>query len=529
MPTSRDFPIRGNAGDLSLTEQLQSRVSPGQGRQPYAQEWSSFDRRKAQSEVNKLQRRIYGLTQKGEFHKVVKTQKLLVKSASARYLAVRRVTSNKGKLTAGVDGKVVVSNDDKWALMEALKDLKAYKAEPTRTVYIPKKDGSKRKLGIPTIKDRAMQALILIALDPEWEAKFEPHSFGFRPGRSAIDAVQYIGRTFVPKRGKKPHPGWVLDADMSNCFDNINHDALLNKLMGFPFKGTIHKWLKAGSVSQIGFDKTERGTPQGGVISPLLANIALDGMERLFGIYSKNGKYLSPNSRGKQNKGISLYRYADDFIVMAPSKEVLKEYVLPKVSEFLTGIGISLNKAKTRIVNISEGFNFLGFHFRRFKRRDGRVKEFVYTPVRSRLDKFLRDLKIWLRTCYSRPVKEIIAGLNRRIRGFCNYFRWSNAHRAFAYLNHRIYYLLWSWANHRHQRKRGARWIKYRYWRPIKGSTSQWVFHFKGAMMVQPYNLTVRWWKRPVVRIHTSPYDPASLDYWKNRLKRHKWATYGLS
>ena len=507
-----------------MTAQLQSGIHSGQGRQPYAQNWSSFDHQKAQSEVNKLQRRIYGLTQRKEFHKVTRTQKLLVKSASARYLAVRRVTSNKGKFTAGVDGVVIVSAEEKWALMEELKDFKSYKPKPTRTVFIPKKDGTKRKLGIPTIKDRAMQALLLIALEPEWEAKFEPHSFGFRPGRSAIDAVQYIGRAFVPKKGRRPHPGWVLDADMSACFDNICHDALLNKLEGFPFRRIIRDWLKAGSVSRIGFRISEKGTPQGGVISPLLANIALDGMERLFGIHSRNGNYLNPRSRSKQNKGISLYRYADDFIVLAPNRTILEEYILPTIRKFLTNVGISFNDAKTRIVNITEGFDFLGFHFRRFTRRDGSIKEFIYSPVRKRIDRFLRELHIWIRQRQSRSVKEIIKGLNRRIRGFCNYFKWSNAHKSFAYMTHRIYKLMWNWVRHRHQRKRGARWLKYRYWRPVKGGRSQWIFHFNGVALAQPYRFTVKWWRRPAVRIHTSPYDPASLNYWKNRAKRHKWA-----
>ena len=505
-----------------MTQQLQSGGFPGQGGQPPAQRWSNFDHRKAQSEVNRLQRRIYGSTQKGEFHKVSKIQKHLVKSASARYLAVRRVTSNRGKLTPGVDGMVIASAKDKWTLMEELKDLKSYQAKPTRTVYIPKGNGSKRKLGIPTIRDRGMQALILIALEPEWEAKFEPHSFGFRPGRSAIDAVQYIGRVFVPKRGIKPHSGWVLDADMSACFDNINHNALLNKLEGFPFRRIIRGWLKAGSISRIGFSKTEKGTPQGGVISPLLANIALDGMERLFGIHSRNGTYLNPQSRRGLNKGVSLYRYADDFLVLAPSRTILEDHVLPKIREFLAKAGVSFNDAKTRITNILEGFDFLGFHFHRFKRKDGTFKEFIYSPVRNRLERFLLELKIWLRRRYSSPVKEIITGLNRRIRGFCNYFKWSNAHRAFAYLNSRIYNMMWSWARHRHQRKRGARWIKYRYWRPTRGDN--WLFHFEGAELVQPYTLTVKWWKRPAVRIHTSPHDSNMLDYWKKRASRHAWA-----
>jgi len=491
------------------------------GNQRPAESWLNFNHKKAKKDVHKLQQKIYQATRDKDFRKVTRLQKLLVKSLSARYLAVRRVTTNKGGLTPGVDDILVVSPKQKWDLVEELRNLKSYHAKPIRTVYIPKKDGSKRKLGIPTIKDRAMQALLTCALEPEWEAKFEPNSFGFRPGRSAIDAIHYIGRMFILRKGRKPHPGWVLDADISACFDNINHGYLLNKLKGFPFIHLVNMWLKCGAVSEIGFTLTEKGTPQGGIISPLLANIALDGLERQFGIYTKSGFYYGPSERRGNNKLVALYRYADDFIVLAPSKKILEEHVIPTIGEFLHPIGLSFNSAKTRIVNISEGFDFLGFHFQRFTRKDGSIKEFIYSPARSRVDRFLRDLKIWIRKQQSIPVHEIIKGLNRRIRGFCNYFKWGNAHKMFAYLNHRLFRIVWNWTRHRHQRKRGARWLKYHYWRPIPNEG--WVFNYNGHRLLLPYKLTTQWWKRPPVRIHTSPFDPKSQPYWKHRKQMSSW------
>ena len=494
----------------------------GSQRQSITRSWTSMDRNVVKRHVYKAQCKIFQAIRNKEFNLMNRLKKRLFKSLDARFLAVLRVTSNQGKHTPGVDGKVYMTPEDKWDLVESLRNTKDYHASPARTVYIPKKDGTKRKLNIPTMKDRAMQALLYITMVPEWEAKFEPHSFGFRPGRNPIDAITYISRNFIPKKGNKTHPGWVLDADISACFDNINHDALLDKLRHEPHVKLIKQWLKSGAISNIGFTATSKGTPQGGVISPLLANIALDGMERTFGIYNRNGNYSKPSQRTGLNRNIALYRYADDFIVIGQSREILEDYVVPKLRDFLSTVGLSFNSAKTRIVNISEGFDFLGFHFHRFHRKDGSTKEFIYSPCRNRLDYFLHKLKVWLRKSQHLSVQDIIIGLNRKIRGFCEYFKWSHAHKAFAYLNHRLFKMLWNWVQHRHQRKRGARWLKYRYWRP-KANGSQWVFSFKGIDLIQPYDLTTRWWLRPPVRIHSSIFDSSDNEYWEKRMKNATW------
>jgi len=331
--------------------------------------WDQVDWTKIKACVEKMQQGIFQDTRDGKMWKVKQMQKLLVRSLPARLWAAHLVTEvNDGRSTPGVDGVVYRTADAKKNLVESLR-FKGYKPLPALRGWIPKPDGTKRKLGLPTIKDRVMEMLVYMAMSPEWEARFEPHSFGFRPGRSPIDAVHYIFDSLLHRRGKTPHPGWVFDADITKCFDTISHEYLLKKIDGSPFRGIIKNWLKSGVISEVGFEMTEKGTPQGGVISPLLANITLHGMERMFGIYSRTNRYLSPRKRRGYNKHVLLFRYADDFIVLAPSKEILEFHVIPKVMAFLAEAGLNLNSTKTRVVNIAQGFEFLGFKFQRYFRR----------------------------------------------------------------------------------------------------------------------------------------------------------------
>ena len=275
-------------------------------------DWDQINWSRIKQKVDKFQQNIFRDAQAGNFHKVKQQQKLLVRSLSARLWAVHLTTEkSKGRNTPGIDNRLYKTAEQKEFLVENL-SIKNYRPIPTKNIWIPKTDGTRRKLGIPTIKDRTTQSLVLLAMEPEWEAKFEPNSFGFRPGRSAIDAVSHIWYALIHRKDKIPHPGWILDADISKCFDNINHDSLLAKIGDNPFKEIIQKWLNSGTISSIGFERTQRGTPQGGPLSPLLANIALDGLERQFGIYSRFGRYINPAARCGKNKRISLYRYADD-------------------------------------------------------------------------------------------------------------------------------------------------------------------------------------------------------------------------
>jgi RNA-directed DNA polymerase len=269
--------------------------------------WSDINWTAVEANVRRLQGRIYRATVAGEHAKVKNLQKLLVRSMSAKLLAIRRITQeNQGKHTAGIDGVVCATPDARLSLLKEGLSLKGYRPKPVRRVYIPKANGKQRPLGIPTVKDRVMQAIVKLALEPEWESRFEANSYGFRPGRSCQDAIEAI-HTTLNRRGCSQ---WVLDADISGCFDHIEHEALLRRLP--VFTTTIRRWLQAGVVEFGQLRPSEAGTPQGGVISPLLANIALDGLERAFGSEGPEGKPVQPALRKGPNKGLNLIRYADD-------------------------------------------------------------------------------------------------------------------------------------------------------------------------------------------------------------------------
>ena len=230
--------------------------------------------------------------------KVKSLQKLLARATSTKLLAIRRVTQeNQGKNTAGVDGVVCDTPEARLELLREGLRLKGYRPSPVRRVYIPKDNGKQRPLGIPTVKDRVMQAIVKAALEPEWEARFEANSYGFRPGRCTMDAIEAIHTTLNRKGSSR----WILDADISGCFDNIGHGPLLARLP--VFTTTIRRWLKAGVVELGRFSPTDTGSPQGGIISPLLANVALDGMERLFGCEWPDGRPRPPPTARASTRG----------------------------------------------------------------------------------------------------------------------------------------------------------------------------------------------------------------------------------
>ena len=316
-------------------------------------QWISVEQR-----IFRLQLRIYRAAAKQEFEKVYKLQKLLLSSKSAKFLAVKRVTQeNAGKKTPGVDQKLIVSPREKFQLAQTLQ-LDG-KSSPILRTYIPKPDGNKRPLGIPTIEDRAKQALAYLALNPQWEARFEARSYGFRPGRSVNDAMEaiFLG---ISKKQK-----WVLDADIAKCFDQINHKYLLQKCNTFPeMRKQLHSWLKAGILDGETYAFPEMGTPQGGIISPLLANIALHGIQEQLDEYINT---LGGNRRANRQT-TTFVRYADDFIIMHPDLETLKG-LKNIVQEFLKPIGLELHPQKTRICHTfktindeNPGFSFLGFY-----------------------------------------------------------------------------------------------------------------------------------------------------------------------
>jgi RNA-directed DNA polymerase len=401
--------------------------------------WRNINWTAAEGHVRRIQERIFRAAQNAEHAKVKNLQKLLVRSTAAKLLAIRQVTQqNQGKHTPGVDGVVVDTPEARSQLLQEGLSLKGYRPKPVRRVHIPKGNGKTRPLGIPTVKDRVMQAIVKFALEPEWESRFEANSYGFRPGRNTMDAITAIHLTLSKPGSSK----WVLDADISGCFDNIGHDALLSRLP--MFTNVIRRWLKAGVVKFGHRSESFSGTPQGGIISPLLANIALDGMERLFGAEDARGKLVSPAQRKGLDHGVSLIRYADDFVATAPSKEILMNYVLPKLKAFLSNRGLELSEAKTRIVQVDEGFNFLGVEVRRYR------NTLLTKPQKAKLLAHLRSIKAYLNNHKQTPAEAVVRNLNPVIRGWANYYRHCAAKDTFGKADHRMWEMLWTWAKRRH-------------------------------------------------------------------------------
>jgi RNA-directed DNA polymerase len=466
--------------------------------------WADINWHNVEGNVRRLQERIYRATKNQAWRQVKNLQKLLVRATSNKLLAIRRITQeNQGKHTAGIDGKVYDTPEARWKLFQEGLSLKGYKPKPVRRVYIPKDNGKQRPLGIPTGKDRVMQAIVKAALEPEWEARFEANSYGFRPGRCTMDAVTAIHTTM----SRKDCSQWVLDADISGCFDNIDHGPLLAKLP--VFTTTLGQWLKAGVVEVGFFSPTDTGTPQGGVISPLLANVALDGMERLFDAEDADGRPKSPAFRKGSNRGVSLIRYADDFVITAPKREVLEIYARPRIEGFLKERGLVLSEAKTRIVHVTEGFNFLGFHIRKFGKRG----TLLTVPQREKVLKHLRAIRSYLDAHKQAPAVTVIRALNPIIRGWANYYRHSAAKRVFEKARHAHWQMLWTWAKRRHPNKR-SKWVKARYFK----SDGYWTLYEGKTELVKPD-------KTPITRFtkvtgKNSPYDPTLKEYWKERKKR---------
>lgn len=467
--------------------------------------WQDVDWHAVESSVRRVQERIFRATQRQDWQRVRSLQKLLARSTSNKLLAIRRVTQeNQGKRTPGVDGLVYDSPAARMALGQENLSLNGYRPRPVRRIYIPKGDGRQRPLGIPTVKDRVMQAIVKAALEPEWEARFEANSYGFRPGRCTLDAIEQIFAV-LHQEGSS---AWILDADISGCFDHIAHEPLLAHIP--VFRTTVRRWLKAGVVELGHYTQTEAGTPQGGVISPLLCNIALGGMERLFGCETPDGRYLLPSKRKGLNRGVSLIRYADDFVVTAPSRAVLVEHVIPLLTAFLAERGLTLSEAKTRIVHRDEGFHFLGFTIRRHGRK------LLVTPQKEKVQVHLRRLKAILDGNKTAPVEHVVHQLNPVIWGWANYYRAGCASATFSAVSHRLWQMTWRWAKRRHPNKT-SQWVFERYYRRV--GTREWVFGTARTTLRNPAQMHIR--RHAKVRHYHSPYDPSQRQYWAQRNRRH--------
>jgi len=471
-------------------------------------EWDAINWHELEYQVDRLQKRIFRATQDENWSKTKSLQKLFVRSRNAKLLAIRKVTQlNSGKLTPGIDNKLYITSEARMQLYQEINFIN-YQPRPVKRVYILKADGRRRPLGIPTILDRVVQTMVKMALEPAWEARFEPNSYGFRPGRRCQDAIQQIRVSAGRRKGSIEFP-WILDADITGCFDNINHEELLNKLS--VFKPIVLKWLKAGLVENGQFYKIKTGVPQGSIIGPLLANIALDGLERLLGIEDSRGRYIQPSKRKGLDKGVSIIRYADDFIVIAPTREIIVNYALPKIKSFLEKRGLIINERKTRILSTEEGFNFLGFAMKQIWDRNHHI--FLTVPSKQAVKRHLKHIKEVLSSNKQAKVLDIVETLNPIIRGWANYFRHCHAKKTFNYIDHRIWQMLWQWCVRRHPRKTKG-WVKRRYFRKV--GKRDWIFQVHEVQLISTAKVGVAKYYIKV-GMYNSPYDPKLKEYWKRR------------
>jgi retron-type reverse transcriptase len=546
-------------------------------------DWNQINWGKVEKTVLRLQHRIFMAKVRGDAKGLESLQRLLVSSRAAKLLAVRTVgQENRGRKTPGIDGVVSNSDEDRSKLVQDGLSLKDYIPSPVRRVFIPKANGKMRPLGIPTLKDRVMQCLVKMALEPEWEAAFEPNSFGFRPGRSVHDAAiavkHGLGAEGAGRENQRARCSWILDADIKSFFDEIDHEVILSRTP--VFRRVIDGWLKAGVFTGDVFDPTEMGTPQGGVISPLLANIALHGMEDLFHEWSLVGgnKFLcetvetfseppkgyrkcKPANAVKSLQGpqrprktsreeppkiygpypdgtwrtlrlvvndkvtrtppalrkdaklrdLRLIRYADDFVVLAHSRRQLERVVLPKLREFLTARGLTLSAEKTRIARDTEGFDFVGRHFKRLT-----PTKFLVRPRRLSIRKHLDTLLKLFRN-HALPVGTQIQKANAVIRGFCNHFRTDHSSKVFRWLTNWTLRTFCKWVGRRSGKMTAGK--AYRRLTRVNGQkfTMPTAYTPSGKLVSIQAHSRFHRLRYHQVKGTNSPLDPRLEEYWKDR------------
>jgi RNA-directed DNA polymerase len=414
------------------------------------QDWHAIDWRRVERHVRTTQKRIAKATQECDWRRVKALQRSLTHSFAARSLAVRRVTENHGKGTAGVDRELWDTPNLKWEAVSKLKQQRGYRPKPLRRVHIPKSNGKERPLGIPTMFDRAMQALHLLGLEPVVESTSDPNSYGFRRNRSPADAMSQI---FVCM-SQKASAAWVLEADIQGCFDHINHDWLVSHVR--MNKTILRRWLKAGVVHKGRLAPTNEGTPQGGIISPTLANVTLNGLES--GLLTHLGAKLGKTKAAKLK--INVVRYADDFVITGISKEVLEVEVRPWVEAFLAQRDLRLSPEKTRVTHIDEGFDFLGWNFRKY--RGTLLIKPSRKGAKALYDKVARIIKSQLMVKQAVLIKQ----LNPILRGWAQYHQPVVAKEVFSRLDSLIHWRLTRWARRRHPKK-SPMWCFQKYWRRL--------------------------------------------------------------
>ncbi|MFJ9887823.1 group II intron reverse transcriptase/maturase [Streptomyces sp. NPDC091287] len=475
-------------------------------------DWQSIDWNSVEGDVRRLRQRIFTAARKGDLKKVRNLQKLMLRSRSNALVAVRRVSEiNAGRKTPGVDGYTAMRESSKVMLAEWTQSrLRTWKPMAVKRVYIPKSNGKQRPLGIPVVRDRAMQALVLNALEPEWEARFEPRSYGFRPGRGCHDAIEAI---FCVTRGRLSKRRWVLDADLAAAFDRIDHQRLVASLGTFPARALVQAWLKSGVIENGRFAPTEEGTPQGGVISPLLLNIALHGMEEAAGVrYRTDGVHTGKTAPDSP----VLIRYADDFVALCHSYDQAQR-VKVQLADWLTPRGLAFNEEKTRIVHLEEGFDFLGYNVRLYK-----GSKLLIKPSPAAVARFRNRLRTELRMLRGTNSLEVISKLNPILRGWAAYYRNGVSKRVFSDIDDYLWWAVFRWATRRHPNK-SKRWVSDRYFGAFNSANqARWIF---GDRATGQYLTKLAW--TPIVRHvmvsgSASPDDPELAEYWAQRRKKYK-------